>query len=161
MKRVKFLGTVTDMKKRHARPITREGCKAHMTVRRQNDGKCYVPKLEKNHNHELITPAMRHFLWSHKQEHNQNNSPSSSFSFSGLGLTASMNVLTKDCNDFGKMGFAAQSSVNYIGRGRLSTFGIDAQGLLGFFKVMQSKDPAFYYAIQVDEELHIIVSLTL
>ncbi|XP_031286624.1 protein FAR1-RELATED SEQUENCE 5-like [Pistacia vera] len=154
-RRVKRLRTSVSedgMKKRRARPIMREGCEALMTVRRRDDGKWYVAKLEKNHNHELVTPAMRHFLRSHKQEHNQNNSPSSSFSSSGLGLTASLNVLTEDCNGFGKMGFAAQTSVNYIGRGRLSTFGIDAQSLLGFFKLMQANDPAFYYAIQVDEE---------
>ncbi|KAJ0043852.1 hypothetical protein Pint_19120 [Pistacia integerrima] len=152
VKRLRTSGSEDGMKKRRARPITREGCEALMTVRRRDDGKWYVAKLEKNHNHELVTPAMRHFLRSHKQEHNQNNSPSSSFSSSGLGLTASLNVLTEDCNGFGKMGFAAQTSVNYIGRGRLSTFGIDAQSLLGFFKVMQANDPAFYYAIQVDEE---------
>ncbi|KAK2663312.1 hypothetical protein Ddye_001886 [Dipteronia dyeriana] len=50
------------------------------------------------------------------------------------------------------MGFSVKNSVSYIGRGRLSTFGIDARALLGFFRVMQTNDPAFYYAIQVDED---------
>ncbi|KAK1556656.1 hypothetical protein Q3G72_009562 [Acer saccharum] len=153
-KRARSTDSEDDTKKRRARPITREGCKALMTVRRRDNGKWFVAKLEKNHNHELVTPAMRHFLRSHKQEYDLNNSSSSSFSSSGLlGLsTAPLNILTEDCNSFRKMGFSVENSVNYIGRGRLSSFGIDARALLGFFKVMQTNDPAFYYAIQVDED---------
>ncbi|KAJ0098653.1 hypothetical protein Patl1_21809 [Pistacia atlantica] len=62
VKRLRTSGSEDGMKKRRARPITREGCEALMTVRRRDDGKWYVAKLEKNHNHELVTPAMRHFL---------------------------------------------------------------------------------------------------
>lgn len=151
-KRARSTDSEDDTKRRRSRPITREGCKALMTVRRKDNGKWYVAKLEKNHNHELVTPAMRQFLRSHKQECDPSNSSGISFGSSGLGLTASFNVLSEDCNSFGKMGLAVQNTVTYIGRGRLSTFGIDSKGLLGFFKVMQNRDPAFYYAIQVDEE---------
>ncbi|KAM4123559.1 hypothetical protein ACB094_01G167400 [Castanea mollissima] len=141
-----------DMKRRRARPITREGCKALMTVRKRDNGKWVVAKLEKNHNHELVTPAMRHFLRSHKQDFDPSNSLSHSCSSPGMGLSDPVNVLINDSNGFDKLVFTAQNSVNYIGRGRLSTFGIDAQSLLKFFKVMQASDPAFFYAIQVDEE---------
>ena len=141
-----------DTKRRRTRPITREGCKALMTVRKRDNGKWYVAKIEKNHNHELVTPAMRQFLRSQKQECDPRKSLSNSFSSPGMSLNGPVNVLTEDSNSFGKMVFNAQNTVNYIGKGRLSTFGIDAQSLLGFFKVMQASDPAFYYAIQVDEE---------
>lgn len=144
------LGDAT--KRRRARPITREGCKALMTVRRRDDGKWFVAKLEKTHNHELVTPAMRHFLRSHKQACDPSKSSSNSFGSPGVDLDSPLNVLAEESNSFGQMVFAAQNSVNYIGKGRLSTFGMDAQSLLGFFKVMQASDPAFYYAIQVDEE---------
>lgn len=140
-----------DAKSRRARAITREGCKALMTVRKRENERWYVAKLEKSHNHELVTTAMRHFLRSHKQDCEPNQISSNSFSSPGMSLDAPMNVLS-DCSSFGKMAFSVQSGVNYIGRGRLSTFGIDAQSLLGFFKIMQASDPAFYYAIQVDEE---------
>jgi hypothetical protein len=50
------------------------------------------------------------------------------------------------------MVFNFLNCINYVGRGRLSNFGIDAQNILGFFKFMQASDPAFYDAIQVDEE---------
>ncbi|XP_059452046.1 protein FAR1-RELATED SEQUENCE 5-like [Corylus avellana] len=141
-----------DTRRRRARPVTREGCKALMTVRKRDNGKWYVAKIEKNHNHELVTPAMRQFLRSQKQECDPRKSLSNSFSSPGMSLNGPVNVLTEDSNSFGKMVFNAQNTVNYIGKGRLSTFGIDAQSLLGFFKVMQASDPAFYYAIQVDEE---------
>lgn len=144
-------GSGDGAKRRRARAITREGCKAVMTVRKRENERWYVAKLEKSHNHELVTTAMRHFLRSHKQDCESNQISSNSFSSPGMSLDAPMNVLS-DCSSFGKMSFPVQSGVNYIGRGRLSTFGIDAQSLLGFFKIMQASDPAFYYAIQVDEE---------
>ncbi|KAG2711017.1 hypothetical protein I3760_04G058000 [Carya illinoinensis] len=130
-----------DTKRRRARPITREGCEALMTVRKQDNGKWYVAKLEKNHNHKLVSPAMWQFL-----------SLSNFFGSPEMGLNSPTNVLTEDSNSCRKMVFTAQKSVEYVGKGRLGTFGIDAQSLLGFFSVMQASDPAFYYAIQVDEE---------
>jgi hypothetical protein len=45
-----------ETRRRRARPITREGCQALMTVRRRDNGKWYIAKLEKNHNHEMLTP---------------------------------------------------------------------------------------------------------
>lgn len=77
---------------------------------------------------------------------------SSSFGSLGIGLTASLNVLAEDYKVFQKMELTPQNGINYIGKGCLSTFRIDAQSLLGFFKVMQSREPAFYYTIQVDDE---------
>ncbi|GMI98228.1 FAR1-related sequence 5 [Hibiscus trionum] len=140
-----------DTKRRRARPITREGCKALMTVRRRDNGKWNVAKLEKNHNHELVTPAMRHFLRSHKEEDDPKKSLNGSLGCVGMGLNASVNALPGEYNSFGKLRFATPNNLNLIRRGRLSNFGVDAQSLLGFFKVMQTSDPAFYYAIQVDD----------
>lgn len=82
-------------------------CKALMTVRRRGSGKWYVAKLEKYHKRQLVTPAMRHFLRSHKQECDSSISrSSSSFGSMGAGLTASLNVLAEDYNGFGKMELA-------------------------------------------------------
>lgn len=122
-----------DTRRRRARPITREGCKALMTVRRRDNGRWYVAKLEKDHNHELVTPAMRQFLRSHKQEYDPKKGSVNSLSSPVMEMSPPMNTLTGDCDSFGKMVFPPQDHVNYVGRGRLSTFGIDAQGLLGFF----------------------------
>nr|POF21346.1 hypothetical protein CFP56_43471 [Quercus suber] len=55
---------------------------------------------------------------------------SQSCSSPGMGLSDPVNVLINDSNGFDKLVFTAQNSVNYIGRGSLSTFGIDAQSLL-------------------------------
>lgn len=154
-RRAKRIDSGDDGKRRRARPITREGCKALMTVRKRDNEKWYVAKLEKSHNHELVTPEMRHFLRSHKEECDPNKGSRNSFSSPLMGLNnCSLNALAEDGDGdgFGKVPCAVQNSVNYTGRGRLSTFGMDAQSLLGFFKIMQASDPAFYYAIQVDEE---------
>ncbi|KAF8364796.1 hypothetical protein HHK36_033229 [Tetracentron sinense] len=105
-----------------------------MTVRRRDCGSWYIAKLEKSHNHELVTPAMRHFLRSHRQEYDPKKILMNTIGSPGTGTSSTMNVLTEECGSFSKMGFAAQDQSNYIGKGRLSTFGIDAQSILGFFK---------------------------
>ncbi|KAK9135360.1 hypothetical protein Syun_014690 [Stephania yunnanensis] len=138
-------------KRRRPRAITREGCKALMTVRRRDCGKWYIAKLEKIHNHELVAPAMRHFLRSHKQEYDLSGSLVNSFG-PGIITPSASHLLAQEYCDFNKMDFSTQDQSNYIGRGRLSNFGLDAQSLLGFFKIMQASDPAFFYSIQVDEE---------
>ncbi|XP_043687172.1 protein FAR1-RELATED SEQUENCE 5-like [Telopea speciosissima] len=151
-KRARKIDSSDDAKKRRARPITREGCKALMTVRRRDSGTWYVAKLEKNHNHELVTPEMRHFLRSHRQDYDPKRSLINILGSPGMGTSSTVNVLTEECDSYDKIGFDSQDQSNYIGKGRLSAFGIDAQNLLGFFKIMQTNDPAFFYAIQVDEE---------
>lgn len=55
-KRAKKMDSGEETRRRRARPITREGCQALMTVRRRDNGKWYIAKLEKNHNHEMLTP---------------------------------------------------------------------------------------------------------
>ncbi|XP_043703502.1 protein FAR1-RELATED SEQUENCE 5-like isoform X2 [Telopea speciosissima] len=151
-KRARKIVSSDDTKKRRARPISREGCKALMTVRRRDSGNWYVAKLEKNHNHELVTPAMRHFLRSHRQDYDPKRNLINTLESSGMGISGTVNVLTEECGSYGKIGFGTQDQTNYIGKERLSGFGMDAQSLLGFFKIMQMNDPAFFYAIQVDEE---------
>ncbi|KAK8587813.1 hypothetical protein V6N12_022288 [Hibiscus sabdariffa] len=122
-KHSKKLDSGDDTKRRRARPITREGCKALMTVRRRDNGKWYVAKLEKNHSHELVTPAMRHFLRSHKEVDDPKKSLNGSLGCVGVGLNASVNALPGEYNSFGKLGFATQNNVNHVGKGRLSYFG--------------------------------------
>ncbi|KAK6913320.1 MULE transposase domain, partial [Dillenia turbinata] len=151
-KRAKLIDASEDTKKRRARPITREGCKALMTVRKRESGKWYIAKLEKSHNHELVTPAMRHFLRSHKQESDPKQSCINSFSSTKMSDSTHAHVLVHGHDHLRKIVFRSQDCGNCIGKGRLSTFGIDSQSLLGFFKIMQANDPAFFYAIQVDEE---------
>ncbi|KAF9663791.1 hypothetical protein SADUNF_Sadunf17G0088700 [Salix dunnii] len=89
---------------------------------------------------------------SHKQDYDPNISFSESLSSPAMGLDAPVIVLTEDDKNVGKMIFNFLNCINYVGRERLSNFGIDAQNILGFFKIMQASDPAFYHAIQVDEE---------
>lgn len=151
-KRARKMDSSDDAKRRRARPITREGCKAMMTVRRRDCGKWYVAKLEKTHNHELVTPAMRHFLRSHRLENEPQKSLSSNYESPEISTKNTGNLFTEECGVINKNGFPTQGETNFIGKGRLSTFGLDAQSLLGFFKIMKANDPAFFYAIQVDDE---------
>ncbi|KAF6171722.1 hypothetical protein GIB67_007243 [Kingdonia uniflora] len=99
----------SDMKKRRARPITWEGCRAFMTVRRRDCGKWFVAKLDTSHNHELVTSAMRHFLRSHRPEcDDQNKCLFDTIGSSGSGASSTINILSEECDGFNKMRFIDQ-----------------------------------------------------
>lgn len=55
-KQAKKMDSGEETRRRRARPIMRFGCQALMTVRRRDNRKWYIAKLEKNHNHEMLTP---------------------------------------------------------------------------------------------------------
>ncbi|KAB5516444.1 hypothetical protein DKX38_027092 [Salix brachista] len=97
-------------------------------------------------------PIMRFGCQALMTDYDPNNSFSESLSSPGMGLDAPVIVLTEDDETVGKMIFNFLNCINNVGRERLSNFGIDAQNILGFFKIMLASDPAFYHAIQVDEE---------
>ncbi|KAJ6421579.1 hypothetical protein OIU84_028867 [Salix udensis] len=96
-------------------------------------------------------PIMRFDCQALMTDYDPNNSFSESLSSPGMGLDAPVIVLTEDDETVGKMIFNFLNCINNVGRERLSNFGIDAQNILGFFKIMLASDPA-YHAIQVGEE---------
>ncbi|KAK8997090.1 hypothetical protein V6N11_020579 [Hibiscus sabdariffa] len=48
------------------RTVTRVGCRAQITVKKQSSGKWVVSKFVKDHNHELVPPDKVHCLRSHR-----------------------------------------------------------------------------------------------
>ncbi|PKA60606.1 Protein FAR1-like sequence 5 [Apostasia shenzhenica] len=117
-----------DGKKKRKRGTTREGCMAMIEVIRKDRGKWVVTKLETEHTHMVALPekvrpqADRHLI-----------SPDSAL------------ILGKSSG-----GFSNQKNFN---RGiRVSPFNEEgeAQDLVEYLKRKQAKNPAFFYAIQVD-----------
>ncbi|WOL13205.1 protein FAR1-RELATED SEQUENCE 5-like [Canna indica] len=117
-----------DGKKKRKRGTTREGCMAMIEVIRKDHGKWVVTKLITEHTHMVAFPGkVRPPVDNPIIENNSALLPAtSSGGFSNL------------------KNFNRGIRVNPFGEGG------EAQGLLEYLKRMQAENPAFFYAIQVD-----------
>ncbi|XP_039134932.1 protein FAR1-RELATED SEQUENCE 5-like [Dioscorea cayenensis subsp. rotundata] len=118
-----------DGKKKRKRGTTREGCMAMIEVIRKDHGKWVVTKLVTDHTHMVALPGkIRPQL------------EKSSF----LNDSAYL-VHGESSGGFNNLkNFNRGIRVNPFGEGG------EAQGLLEYLKRMQAENPAFFYAIQVD-----------
>lgn len=116
-----------DGKKKRKRGTTREGCMAMIEVIRKDHCKWLVTKLETEHTHMVALP--------NKVRPRVDRSMISPNSTLILSEPSGFNNLKN---------FNRGIRVNPFGEGG------EAQGLLEYLKRMQAENPAFFYAIQVD-----------
>ena len=113
-----------DGKKKRKRGTTREGCMAMIEVIKKDHGKWVVSKLVTDHTHLVLFPNKIRLL--PEKLSLQNTSTPSPPAFNNL---------------------------KYFNRGiRVNPFGDggEAQSILDHLKKMQAENPAFYYAVQLD-----------
>lgn len=82
-------------KPKRQRIVSRVGCKAHMTVKKQTFGKWAITKFIKDHNHELVPPDQIHLIRSHRHVSGPARSLIDTLQAAGLGATGVMSVLIK------------------------------------------------------------------
>ncbi|KAF8404514.1 hypothetical protein HHK36_009399 [Tetracentron sinense] len=129
---------------------SRGGCQAILVIKEKEAGRWYISKFRKNHNHELVSPSKVHLLRSHKRMSNLQKNLIHTFSDTGLGARQTMDVLVNQAGGIANVGFDQRDLRNFIGIGRLYNRAEDAQVVYDYFKSKQSKDAAFFYAIQID-----------
>lgn len=116
-----------DGKKKRKRGTTREGCMAMIEVIRKDHGKWLVTKLETEHTHMVALPDKVR--------------PRADRSM----ISQNSGLIPSELNGFNNLkNFSRGIRVNPFGEGG------EAQGLLEYLKRMQAENPAFFYAIQVD-----------
>lgn len=117
-----------DGKKKRKRGTTREGCRAMIEVIRKDHGKWVVSKLETEHTHMVALPER---IRSHADR--------------SMMISPNSSIISGESRGFNNlMNFNRAIRVNPFGEGG------EAQGLLEYLKGMQSENPSFFYAIQVD-----------
>ncbi|CAL9188980.1 protein FAR1-RELATED SEQUENCE 5-like [Musa acuminata AAA Group] len=117
-----------DGKKKRKRGTTREGCMAMIEVIRKDHGKWVVTKLITEHTHMVAFPG--------KVQPRVDNS---------IIQNSSGLLHATSSGGFGNLkNFNRGIRVNPFGEGG------EAEGLLEYLKKMQAENPAFFYAIQVD-----------
>lgn len=134
------------------RTITRVGCKAQMTVKKQTSGKWAVSKLVKEHNHELVPPDKVHCLRSHRHVSGPARSLIDTLQAAGMGPSGVMSVLIKESGGINNVGFTKVDCQNYMSSSRQRTLGGGGQLVFDYLKRMQDEDPGFFCSIQGDFE---------
>ncbi|XP_042494796.1 protein FAR1-RELATED SEQUENCE 5-like [Macadamia integrifolia] len=142
----------SDGKVKRPRAVTRVGCKAMLVVKIQESGKWVVSGFEKEHNHELVPPDKVHCLRSHRHVSGSAKSLIDTLQGAGIGPSGIMSVLVKEYGGISNVGFTERDCRNYMRSSRQRTLGGDTQILLDYLKHMHAQNPAFFYAIQGDED---------
>lgn len=132
------------------RTITRVGCKAQMTVKKQSSGKWVVTKLIKEHNHDLVPPDKVHCLRSHRHVSGPARSLIDTLQAAGMGPSGVMSVLIKESGGINNVGFTKVDCQNYMSSSRQRTLGSGGQVVFDYLKQMQAEDSGFFYAVQGD-----------
>ncbi|KAL5820946.1 hypothetical protein ACOSQ3_022828 [Xanthoceras sorbifolium] len=134
------------------RAQTRVGCKALMVVKIQDPGRWVVSSFVKEHNHELVPPDKVHCLRSHRHVSGSAKSLIDTLQGAGIGPSGIMSALIKEYGGISNVGFTERDCRNYMRSSRQRTLGGDTQLLLDYLRSKQSQDPAFFYAVQGDED---------
>lgn len=141
----KHLDNLNRVKK--PRMITRIGCGAMMMVKKTELGKWVVTRFVKEHNHPLLSPNEVILLRSHRPS----DTPKGQVRASDGAI---LDMYGAEASGISNLGFIEQDGGSNIvaGMKRKRNLGRDIEHVLDYFKRMQSENPAFFYAIQVDDD---------
>eukprot|EP00262_Sarcandra_glabra_P002436 TRINITY_DN12728_c0_g4_i2.p1 TRINITY_DN12728_c0_g4~~TRINITY_DN12728_c0_g4_i2.p1 ORF type:complete len:916 (+),score=138.13 TRINITY_DN12728_c0_g4_i2:442-3189(+) len=134
------------------KPITREGCNAMIMVKKREE-KWVVTKFEKTHSHQLMGLHKEPFVQS--ERHVSSTAKNLMATYEGAEISPSnmCSVFTEEAGGISNVDFTIQDCDNCLDTVRQKVLEKgDAQSVLDYFKRMQADNPAFFYAIQVDEE---------
>lgn len=142
----------SENRSKRQRSITRVGCKAQMTVKKQTSGKWVVSKIVKEHNHELVPPDKVHCLRSHRHVSGPARSLIDTLQAAGMGPSGVMSVLIKESGGVNNVGFTKVDCQNYMSSSRQRTLGSGGQIVIDYLKQMEADDPGFFCAFQGNPE---------
>ena len=131
---------------RRTRAVTRVGCKAMIRVKKQDNGRWTVTKLETAHNHPLVPANQAHCLRPHKPlSECGKQRPFVGHRNGGtlLSIEPPQSPLTPSVPQTS----IAQVVPQYVSDG----IGNGTRVILDYVKRMQAEDPAFFYAMQFVE----------
>ncbi|KAK8623192.1 hypothetical protein V6N13_118082 [Hibiscus sabdariffa] len=132
------------------RTVTRVGCRAQITVKKQSSGKWVVSKFVKDHNHELVPPDKVHCLRSHRHVSGPARSLIDTLQAAGMGPSGVMSVLIKESGGINNVGFTKVDCQNYMSSSRQRTLGSGGQVVFDYLKRMQNEDHAFFCTVQAE-----------
>ncbi|XP_048443891.1 protein FAR1-RELATED SEQUENCE 5 isoform X2 [Pyrus x bretschneideri] len=145
-------GSDCEGRAKRPRAETRVGCKAMLVIKVHDSGRWVVSAFVKEHNHELVPPDKVHSLRSHRHVSGSAKSLIDTLQGAGIGPRGIMSALIKEYGGIRNVGFTERDCRNYMRSCKQRTLGGDTQLLLDYLKDRQAKDPAFFFAVQGDED---------
>lgn len=149
-----------------------ESCNAMLRIERKDQYHWVVTKFVEDHNHSIVSPSKvhhlrprRHFAGATKNVANTVDAPSDVLvSMDGNHVPYDPDLVVRSDTPVetnwiaSNLGSANSGPLNYVLQPciRKRTLGKDAQNLLAYFKKMQAESPGFYYAIQLDNDNHMM-----
>ncbi|XP_024196151.1 protein FAR1-RELATED SEQUENCE 5-like [Rosa chinensis] len=134
-------------------PVTRVGCKAHMSCYRQNKGKLKIVSFERNHNHELIKTPMKHMLKINRSFSKAQKEHADDAEMSGISAKATVELMSREVGGRENLGFMEKDYRNYIHRKRrVKMEKGDAGAILQYFQKMKEDNSSSFYSMQLDED---------
>ncbi|OMP04680.1 hypothetical protein CCACVL1_02146 [Corchorus capsularis] len=133
---------------------TRTGCKAMIYVSKKvGVDRWIISRFTRDHNHELATPKSASFLRAHRKRTRAQRNLIDVLDDSGVRPSRIMLVLATESGGIDKVGLTERDIQNYLSNKRQKQLEKgDAQLMLTYFRECQSKNPGFFYAIQMDAE---------
>lgn len=128
---------------RRTRAVTRVGCKAMIRVKKQDNGRWAVTKLETAHNHPLVPPNQAHCLRPHKPLSECGKQRQFGIPRNG-GMLLAIEPPPPPISPPMPQTSVLQVVPHYTRDG----IGDHARVILDYVKRMQAEDPAFFYAMQ-------------
>ncbi|XP_006651650.1 protein FAR1-RELATED SEQUENCE 5-like isoform X2 [Oryza brachyantha] len=128
---------------RRTRAVTRVGCKAMIRVKKQDNGRWAVTKLETEHNHPLVPPNQAHCLRPHKPLSECGKQRAFGVPRNGGMLLAIEPPPTPVSPPVLQIS-VPQGAPSYT----RDCIGDHVRVILDYVKRMQAEDPAFFYAMQ-------------
>nr|GMC71276.1 protein FAR1-RELATED SEQUENCE 5-like [Ipomoea batatas] len=142
-----------DNRKKPPPDETRMGCKAMIYVSRKDEDKWLISKFTRDHNHVLASPNSARFHRVHRKRTKSQRNLIDVLDESGIRPSKIMSVLVTESGGIDRVGCIERDIQNYLSNKRQKQLKKgDAQAMLNYFKECQSKNPGFFYAIQMDTE---------
>ncbi|XP_042481306.1 protein FAR1-RELATED SEQUENCE 5-like isoform X2 [Macadamia integrifolia] len=129
---------------RNHRPVTRFGCLARMKIVLQKNGKLHVTQFLEDHTHKTEPPSKAHLF---KLQRNSSVAHAAEANLTHDSGAAPSAVLEETIDLY------QMDNKNYLHSKRMMQIRVgDTGSVLQYLQQMQLEDPAFFYAIQVDED---------
>nr|GMC82698.1 protein FAR1-RELATED SEQUENCE 5-like [Ipomoea batatas] len=140
-----------DNRKKPPPDEARMGCKAMISVSRKDEDKWVISKFTRDHNHVLASPSSARFHRVHRKRTKSQRNLIDVLDESGIRPSKIMSVLVTESGGIDRVGCIERDIQNYLSNKRQKQLEKgDAQAMLNYFKECQSKNPGFFYAIQMD-----------
>ncbi|KAF9626387.1 hypothetical protein IFM89_033206 [Coptis chinensis] len=135
------------------RSDTRIGCKAVMSIRRNEKKNWVVTRVIEEHNHNLATLSKRHKLRSSKKVPKEQEQMLGNKQLAGVKVNLMLRYMGVEAKGIRNIGYTERDARNILGKVRRHELQLgDVEVLLEFFEHQQMDNPSFFYSIQMDLE---------